>query len=176
MRRLPQPQVCLVQIHGDLPRLGSLAARALGVSDRGRTAISGPRAYVMGLAEWLVFDESAEQVRHRLMDRTGPCLLKISDFSGAFSTLRVAGEGARALLASDIGAPGAVAMARTGDYVRTRLAQVDLLLHCVGPDSFDLHVDRSVGDYLEEWLTAQCGAHCAEGGPAASVPDPKSSI
>jgi heterotetrameric sarcosine oxidase gamma subunit len=176
MSRLPPPEVCLVQIHGDLPRLGSLVDRALGVSDRGRTAISGPRAYVIGPAEWLVFDESVEQVRHRLIDHTGPCLLKISDFSGAFSTLRVAGQGARALLASDIGAPGAVAMAQAGDYVRTRLAQVDLLLHRVGSDSFDLHVDRSVGDYLQEWLMAQHGAHCAEGGPAASVPGPKSSI
>ena len=42
-----------------------------------------------------------------------------------------------------------------GQYVRTRLGQVEVVLHCLGEEIFELHVDRSLADYLQGWLAAR---------------------
>jgi sarcosine oxidase gamma subunit len=41
-----------------------------------------------------------------------------------------------------------------GDHLRTRLAQITVLLKCVRRDAFDVHVDRSLASYLSAWLNA----------------------
>jgi sarcosine oxidase gamma subunit len=47
------------------------------------------------------------------------------------------------------------ATAQPGQYARTRLGQIEAVVHCVAADAFELHVDRSVVDHLEAWLLAQ---------------------
>jgi sarcosine oxidase gamma subunit len=54
---------------------------------------------------------------------------------------------------------------RPGQYARTRLGQVEVVLHCISMDAFELHVDRSVVDHLEAWLLAQYEAQSPAGPP-----------
>jgi len=162
--RLPPHALCLVQIHGsDLAQVGSLISGAVAAPGNSSTATAGPRVYAMGPTEWLLVDHSLDDVRRRLSAGLGRIMVRITDVSAAFSSLRVEGSAARALLASDIGAPRAAA-ARPGEYARTRMGQIDIFLHCVGPNSFDLHVDRTLVDYLHAWLDAQLEVHNADAG------------
>jgi sarcosine oxidase gamma subunit len=118
----------LLQIHpDDAQKMTPLAGSPFGGLPAGQSATQGPRAYSLG----------------------------VTDLSAAFASLKVEGSGARAVLASDIGAPWAAHSSQPGEYVRTRLGHVEVVLHCVGHDSFELHVDRSVADHLEAWLEAR---------------------
>ena len=158
--RLSPLTLCLVQIHGgDLAQVGSLISGALDTLGKGSTATAGPRVYAMGPTEWLLIDYPLDDVRRRLSADLGRVMVRVTNVSAAFSSLRVEGSAARALLASDIGAPRAATASRPGEYARTRLGQIDLWLHCVGSNSFDLHMDRTLVDYLEAWLGAQYQAH-----------------
>jgi heterotetrameric sarcosine oxidase gamma subunit len=148
--------VSLLQIHpDDVQKWAPLAADTLGEPGAGRSATEGPRAYSLGPTEWLLIDYPLQEVRRRLSADPGRVLVRVTDISAAFASLKVEGAGARAVLASDIGAPWAAQSSRPGQYVRTRLGHVEVVLHCVGDDSFELHVDRSVADHLEAWLEAR---------------------
>jgi heterotetrameric sarcosine oxidase gamma subunit len=160
----------LLQIHpDDSQKLATLADGSLGEFRAGHSATEGPRAYSLGPTEWLLIDFPFQDVRRRLSTDLGRALIRVTDISAAFASLKVEGTGARAVLASDIGAPWAAQSSQPGQYVRTRLGHVEVVLHCVGPDSFELLVDRSVADHLEAWLAARS----AELAPAgASYPGP----
>ena len=146
----------LLQIHpDDAQNMAPLAASTLGESRVGQSAIEGPRAYSLGPTEWLLIDYPLQDVRRRLGADLGRALVRVTDISAAFASLKVEGAGARAVLGSDIGAPWAAHSSQPGQYVRTRLGHVEVVLHCVGHDSFELHVDRSVADHLEAWLAAR---------------------
>jgi heterotetrameric sarcosine oxidase gamma subunit len=154
--RLSPRSASLLQIHGgDIREASPLAARVLGDPDPGRSSLSGPRAYVIGPTEWLLIDYSLDDVRRQLIRDLGRILVRVTDLSAAFASLRIEGAAARTVLASDIGAPWMAASAGPGQYARTRLGQIEVVVHCVGADAFELHVDRSVVDHLEGWLLAQ---------------------
>jgi heterotetrameric sarcosine oxidase gamma subunit len=143
----------LLQIHpDDAQNVAPLAASTLGESRPGHSATEGPRAYSLGRTEWLLIDYPLQDVRRRLGADLGRAMVRVTDISAAFASLKVEGPGARAVLASDIGAPWAAHSSQPGQYVRTRLGHLEVVLHCVGHDSFELHVDRSVADHLEAWL------------------------
>jgi heterotetrameric sarcosine oxidase gamma subunit len=152
--RLSPRSTSLLQIHGgDIREASPLAARVLGDPDR--SSVCGPRAYVIGPTEWLLIDYSLDDVRRQISRDLGRILVRVTDLSAAFASLRVEGTAARTVLASDIGAPWMAATARPGQYARTRLGQIEVVVHCVRADAFELHVDRSVVDHLEAWLLAQ---------------------
>ncbi|MDB6008592.1 MAG: sarcosine oxidase gamma subunit [Gammaproteobacteria bacterium] len=154
--RLSPRNTSLLQIHGgDIREASPLAARVLGDPDPALSSICGPRAYVIGPTEWLLIDYSVDDVRRQMSRDLGRILVRVTDLSAAFASLRVEGAAARTVLASDIGAPWMAATARPGQYARTRLGQIEVVVHCVGTDAFELHVDRSVVDHLEAWLLAQ---------------------
>jgi heterotetrameric sarcosine oxidase gamma subunit len=154
--RLSPRNASLLQIHGgDIREASPLAARVLGDPDTDRSSVSGPRAYVIGPTEWLLIDYSLDDVRRQMSRCLGRVLVRVTDLSAAFASLRIEGAAARRVLASDIGAPWMAATARPGQYARTRLGQIEVVVHCVGSDAFELHVDRSVVDHLEAWLLAQ---------------------
>jgi len=154
--RLSPRNTSLLQIHGgDIREASPLAARVLGDPDPALSSVSGPRAYVIGPTEWLLIDYSPGEVRRQLSRDLGRALVRVTDLSGAFTSLRIEGAAARTVLASDIGVPWIAANARPGQYARTRLGQIEVVVHCVGADAFELHVDRSVVDHLEAWLLAQ---------------------
>lgn len=128
----------------------------------GHSATEGPRAYSIGPAEWLLIDYPIQEVRQELRRRSGQALIRLTDVSGAFASLKIEGSAARTVLAADIGAPWAAQSSRPGEYARTRIGQVEVVLHCVGPEAFELHVDRSLADHLEGWLEAR---HAERAGP-----------
>jgi heterotetrameric sarcosine oxidase gamma subunit len=154
--RLSPRSTSLLQIHGrDIQAAAPLATRVLGAPDPGHSSVSGPRAYVIGPTEWLLIDYPLNEVRRHLSEDPGRVMVRVTDLSAALTSLRIEGAAARTVLASDIGAPWVAVTARTGQYARTRLGQIEVVVHCIGADAFELHVDRSLVDHLEAWLVAQ---------------------
>ena len=146
----------LLQIHPeDCGELALLAAAAFGNQPTGRSATEGPRAYSIVPAEWLLIDYPVQDVRRQVSAHLRRALVRVTDLSAAFASLKVEGAAARTVLTSDIGAPWEAQRYEPGQYVRTRLGQVEVVLHCLGPDAFELHCDRSVADQLEGWLAAR---------------------
>ena len=159
--RVAMRSVSLLQIHEhDRGAAAPITTRSFGNAGPEHGEASGPRAYAIGPTEWLLIDYPLQEVRRRLAADLGRALVRLTDVSGAFVSLRVEGNAARAVLASDIGAPWAAEGSRPGQYVRTRLAQVDVILHCIGADAFELLADRSIAEHLEGWLAAQYVAQC----------------
>jgi heterotetrameric sarcosine oxidase gamma subunit len=81
--------------------------------------------------------------------------MRLTDVSAAFTSLRVEGTAAREVLAADVGAPWIPQRGRPGQYGRTCLGQVEVVVHCLTEEVFELLVDRSLADYLEGWLAAR---------------------
>lgn len=161
--RLPALPVSLLQIHGATVQTAELfAARILGSQGKHRSATAGPRVYSIGPMEWLLIDHSINDVRRRLKDGDPRTFARLTDVSDAFTSFSIRGAYTRIVLASDIGAPLAVSTAGPGHYARTRLGQIEVILHCTGENAFDVHVDRSLADHFESWLAAQQSARFPE--------------
>ncbi len=157
--RLPTARVSLLQVHGAVTGPPDrLVGRLLGGQDTHLSPTMGPRVYSIGPTEWLLFDYSVHDVRRRLQEEAGRALIRLTDVSDAFTSFSIHGLQARIVLASDIGAPRVASGALPGQYSRTRLGQIDVVLHCTGENAFEAHVDRSVADYFETWLMAQYSA------------------
>lgn len=164
--RVPARSVSLLQIHEEhSAHVAALAARLFGDAGGGQSEISGPHAYAIGPTEWLLIDFSLQEMRRRLGDALGRALVRVTDVSAAFTSLRVEGCAARAVLASDIGAPWAAQGSQPRQYVRTKLAQLDVVLHCIAAEAFEVLADRSIAEYLEGWLVAQYEAQSRPSGP-----------
>jgi heterotetrameric sarcosine oxidase gamma subunit len=153
--RLSPKTVSLLQYHSDTEEVIKPLMDSLLDAKKGRAAATGARAYSIGPTEWLLVDYSLEDMRRRLHENCGRCLARITDLSAGFAILRVTGTATRRILASDISAPGVVDSAQPGDYARTRIARIEVILQCIGLDAFDLHLDRSLSEYLEKWLENQ---------------------
>jgi heterotetrameric sarcosine oxidase gamma subunit len=153
--RVPHRSVSLLQIQeSDSPTAAEGAARSLGAAGSHSEA-TGPRVFAIGPAEWLLIDYPLEDMRRRLLEDLGRATVRVTDVSAAFVSLRVEGHMARAVLASDVGPSWPARACRPGHYVRTRLAQADVILHCVGADAFELFADRGIAEHLEGWLAEQ---------------------
>jgi heterotetrameric sarcosine oxidase gamma subunit len=148
--RLPAPTVTLVQLHA--PQFAAPGSSP-GWIRCAQQPTDGPGwACAIGMGEWLIFGESAPTIEARHHTAGDAALHRISDVSAGFAAFRLEGPQARCLLCTDVGAPQSVRDARPGDWVRTRLAQITVILRCAGVDVFELHVDRSLSAYLEGWL------------------------
>jgi heterotetrameric sarcosine oxidase gamma subunit len=157
--RLTPRSVALLQLHPAEPQdIVPLVAGA--ATDTDGINESGPARQVFAVSpsEWLLMNYPLHELRRRLGGRTGRGLTRLTDVSASFISLRVEGTAAREVLAADIGAPWMPQRGKPGQYVRTRLGQVEVVLHCLGEDLFELHIDRSLADYLEGWLAARSGS------------------
>jgi heterotetrameric sarcosine oxidase gamma subunit len=163
--RFSPRNVSLLQFHSSRQEEGREFASRFAADGADSDSFVRPRVYTIGPTEWLLIDCRTENVRRSLSASAGRALVRITDVSAAFASLRIKGGAARATLMSDISAPRIIECGRPGDYVRTRLAQIDVVLQCIGTDTFELHVDSSLVDYLESWLKAQYHART----PAASA-------
>jgi len=159
--RVSLRRVALLQIQ-ESDSLTARAARSLGTCSSHREA-AGPRAFAIGPAEWLLVDYPLEDVRRRLLEDLGRAIVRVTDVSAAFVSIRVEGYMAGAVLASDVGPSWATRACQPGQYVRTRLAQADVILHCVGADAFELFADRGIAEHLEGWLAEQYEAKSRPG-------------
>ncbi len=75
------------------------------------------------------------------------------DCSAAYSVIRVEGTSARELLASGCGLDLRPNKYPVGTSCRTRFAQIATIIVALGPDLFELYVDRSFESYLTSWLS-----------------------
>jgi heterotetrameric sarcosine oxidase gamma subunit len=148
--RLPAPTVTLVQLHA--PQFAAPGSSPSWIRCAQQATAETGWACAIGIGEWLIFGESAQTIeaRHHIAGDAAPH--RISDISAGFAAFRLEGPQARRLLCTDVGAPQSVRDARPGDWARTRLAQITVILRCAGVDAFELHVDRSLSAYLEGWL------------------------
>jgi heterotetrameric sarcosine oxidase gamma subunit len=153
--RMDPRQVSLLQIHTGTAAPTFELAGLLADPSATESAPEGPRVYSLGPKEWLLMGYSADQVRRQLRLDSGRGMMRVTDLSAAFISFCVQGQAARSVLSCDLTAPWAAERSAPGQYACARLGQVDVILHCVGSDSFELHVDRSLADYLESWLSAQ---------------------
>ncbi len=135
------------------PSLAS-AATALGVArlptEPGRTCGEDPIAWWLAPNGWLVTAESAaaDVLAASLRDALASTTHAIVDVSDALVPIRLDGGDARALLLRGTGAePG-----RPGTCLRTRFAQLPVLLRPLETGGFELLVERGAAAYLRDWI------------------------
>ena len=154
--RLAPRSVALLQLHpAQAADIAPLVAGAGVQADASEESATVARVFAVGPSEWLLMNYPLHELRRRLGARTGRGLMRLTDVSAAFTSLRVEGAAAREVLAADVGAPWIPQRGRPGQYGRTRLGQVEVVLHCLTEEVFELLVDRSLADYLEGWLAAR---------------------
>ena len=127
-------------------RLGLPGPLSVGAGD--------PQSLWLGPDRWLLVSDSKKPVE--LMDSCGDALSDVLhnavDYSSGLSVMRVAGPGARWLLASGTGFDLRPQRFATGSCCRTRLAQIAAVIVAAAAERFDVYVDRSYETYLTSWL------------------------
>jgi sarcosine oxidase gamma subunit len=152
IRRLPARTAALLRVHGG--RLESTAEKLNRLFDGttfGHAALHGPRAFSLDAAEWLLIGYPRDAVRRtlRLLGRT---LVQVTDVSSSLVSFGIEGSASRSVLGIN-GDPIWTGIAQnSGEYARTRLGDVAVVLHCTGWNRFELHADRDPLDRLESWI------------------------
>jgi sarcosine oxidase gamma subunit len=156
IRRLPAGAASLLRLHGEHlgPATESLD-RHLAGTVRGRTAVRGPRAFALGEAEWLLIDYPRESVR-RSLRLLGRALVQLTDVSCSLVSFGIEGPASRSVLGIDGDRIWSAAARNSGEYARTRLGDIAVIMQCIGRESFELHTDRDPLDHLESWIRHRC--------------------
>ena len=113
-----------------------------------------PRSLWFGPDRWLLVSSSmsADSLVKKCQEALADVLHNAVDNSAGLAVFRVAGPGARDLLAADCGLDFRPEKFPVGSCCRTRLAQIAAIITAEGPEQFDIYVDRSYEYYLDEWL------------------------
>ena len=137
------------------PRDAEFAGTALGLPGRALECREGdPAAAWLGPDQWLLISDSTTpaeigaHVKQALADKVHAA----TDMSSAYACYALRGPAARTVLAMGCGIdmhPGAFA---AGQCVRTRFADVPLLIVATEEHGFDLYIDRSLARYLNGWI------------------------
>jgi sarcosine oxidase gamma subunit len=152
IRRLPTRTASVLRVHGEY--LGQVAEnlhRQLTGTALGSAAMRGPRAFALGRAEWLLIDYPKENVR-RSLPLLGRALVQLTDVSASLVSFGIEGPASRSVLGID-GDRIWTGNARTsGEYARTLLGDIAVIVQCTGRESFELHTGRDPLDHLESWI------------------------
>ena len=113
-----------------------------------------PRALWVAPDQWLLTssEETAESLVRRVELSLGEIVHHATAASDALACFVISGRHARGLLAMGSGVDFDERAFGPGHCVRTRFAKIAVVVHCIAADRFELIFDRSVGDYLEQWL------------------------
>jgi heterotetrameric sarcosine oxidase gamma subunit len=113
-----------------------------------------PRSLWFGPDRWLLVSSSmsAESMVQKCEETLADALHNVVDNSAGLAVFRVAGPGARDLLAADCGLDFRPQEFPVGTCCRTRLAQIAAIIAAEGPEQFDIYVDRSYEAYFGDWL------------------------
>ncbi len=95
---------------------------------------------------------SADSLVKKCQEALADVLHNAVDNSAGLAVFRVAGPGARDLLAADCGLDFRSDKFPVGKCCRTQFAQIAAIITAEGPEQFDIYVDRSYEAYLGEWL------------------------
>ncbi len=115
---------------------------------------SDPRSLWFGPDRWLLVSSSisADSLVKKCQEALVDVLHNAVDNSAGLAVFRVAGPGARDLLAADCGLDFRPQKFPVGTCCRTRLAQIAAIIAAERPEQFDIYVDRSYEAYLGDWL------------------------
>jgi len=115
---------------------------------------SDPRSLWIGPDRWLLVSStmSADLLVKRCEETLADVLHNAVDNSAGLAVFRIAGPGARDLLASGCGLDFRDEKFPVGNCCRTRFAQIAAVIVAEGPEQFDIYVDRSYEKYLDDWL------------------------
>ncbi len=130
------------------------AANRMQLASPGSASGSDPRSLWFGPDRWLLVSSSmsAESMIKKCEEALADVLHNAVDNSAGLAVFRVAGPGARDLLAADCGLDFRSEKFPVGTCCRTQLAQIAAIITAEGPEQFDIYVDRSYEVYLGDWL------------------------
>ena len=139
------------------PRGADAAEKALQLPQEAFHSQHGdPMVYRIGPDQWLLTSENkpvAEILEHIEGALSGQ-LYAATNLSSGYACFAMSGPAARTVLAMGCGIDMHETAFTTGRCVRTRFAQVPLFIVATGNSDFDLYVDRSYANYLQDWLAA----------------------
>lgn len=119
----------------------------------------GPRLLWLGPDEWLAV--CASGVENRLAAELGAALAdqfaSVIETSDGRAAIGIEGSHARDVLMKGCTIDLHPRAFVPGQCAQTLLARAAVLIHCVGPDAFDLYVARSFAEYLWAWLEDAAG-------------------
>ena len=141
------------------PQAAEAAVEALQLPPALQWRTGDPAAHWLGPDQWLLTSDTraAEDITGHIGRTLSDQLHAATDMSSANVCFSLKGSRARMVLAMGCGCdmhPGAFT---PGQCVRTRFANVLLLIVAVEDTRFDLYLDRSHARYLADWL-----AHAGE--------------
>lgn len=113
------------------------------------------RILAVSCVEWFAISDTlgGPTLHERLWRYAANQDIAAVDLTCAVKVLRVEGAAARRVLAQGCGLDLHPQGFPAGRAVRTRFAQLSVIVHCIDPRSrFDLYVGRSYETYLRSWL------------------------
>lgn len=113
-----------------------------------------PRSLWLGPDRWLLVSGSmtADAVIASCNRALNGVLHNAVDYSAGLAVLRLAGRGARQLLATGTGIDLRPAHFPADGCCRTRLAQIAAVIAVDASEQFEIYVDRCYETYLTNWL------------------------
>jgi sarcosine oxidase subunit gamma len=137
------------------PAGADAACLALDIPQQAVQCTSGdPAAFWLGPDQWLLSSDTQsvqEMIGHIDKAMTGQ-LYAATDMSSHNACFSLKGRAARIVLAMGCGIDVHESAFKVGDCVRTRFANVPLLVAVIEDECFDLYVDRSHAEYLKGWI------------------------
>ncbi len=126
---------------------------------------SDPRSFWLGPDRWLLVSNltTPDVIVRNCKETLAEILHNAVDYSAGLVVLRIVGPNAAQLLATGSGIDFRPEKFPIGMCCRTRLAQIAAVIVTETPEQFDIYVDRSYGNYLNDWLTeaSSISAHAA---------------
>lgn len=152
-----QKPAAIVQINGAPPdsRLASaLGYLSLESTPEMRRACNGKGGTLLwnGPGQWLAVSPSTP-ARDFLMDlrrALDPSGATVTDLSHARAVIRIAGPKARDVMLK--GCPLDLERFKVNDCASSLLGHLNVQIHCIGDQTFDLYVFRSFGLAMWDWL------------------------
>jgi sarcosine oxidase subunit gamma len=132
----------------------AVASLELAAPLHARSATDNYVSLWLGPDQWLVVSDrlDASSMLERCAAALGSRLHIAIDASAAWYCTSLEGARVRDLLAMGAGLDWTHGAMPAGRCVRTRFARIAAVLHAVGPQRFDVYVDRSHRAYLDRWL------------------------
>lgn len=143
-----------VRLRVPLPQAANAAA-VLALPTRSLTWNGADPAMLwVGPDQWLILSDvhTADALIAESSARLQGWLHHATDASAALVCFAIRGPSARLLLGMGSGVDFNARSFGSGNCVSTRFARIPALIRADAAESFELYVDRSLGDYLERWF------------------------
>jgi sarcosine oxidase subunit gamma len=113
-----------------------------------------PTSYWLSPDQWLITSDtrSSKDIISHIQGELSGQLYAATDMSSSNACFALSGPAARTVLAMGCGIDMHISSFSKGHCVRTRFANIPILIAAVEDNQFDLFVDRSLGRYLADWI------------------------